>query len=93
MKIFIQLFLFFLIIAFAAPSVINFLDSDEEISLTNSDENEKFKDVKELKVEFVIFDSNLHLVTYKIFSKGILTIYLVKDYLKFTSINIEPPMV
>jgi short subunit fatty acids transporter len=93
MKILTQFLLFFLLVAFAAPSVIDILDFDEEICFKITDENEKSKEEKELKLEFIISDSKLQFAINQFVSTSVSNEYLLKEYTVFTSINILPPKV
>jgi hypothetical protein len=92
-KIISQILLFFFIVTISVPTINFILDFEDEISLKLVEENEKSKDEKELKIEFIFEDSNVYFAFNDELSSKVSNRYLLKDYNPFTTINIMPPKV
>ncbi len=93
MKIIAKILIFIFLVAQAAPTIISMLDFEEEISLNIIEENEKSKDEKEPKTEFIITESKSNYVFNKKISNKISNDYLINNYKIYTSVDIIPPKV
>ncbi len=93
MKIIAKFLLFFFLVAQAAPTIISMLEFEEEISISIIEENEKSKEEKELKTEYIITESKSHFVFNEKSSNKIPNDYLISHYKYFTTVDIIPPKV
>ncbi|WP_310554992.1 hypothetical protein [Flavobacterium sp.] len=90
MKYFTGIVLFIFILVQSAPSIISLFDCEKELSISMVEE-EKAKEEKALKAEFVFSQNQEMLFFLRNYSNKNLSKYLIKEYQVVTSIDILPP--
>jgi hypothetical protein len=83
--------LFIFIFAQSAPSIICLIDSDNDFSISLAEDEEKSKQEKEFKTDFILNDTKIEQFFFQENSKKITPSYLMKDYQVVSLIDILPP--
>jgi thioredoxin-related protein len=93
MKFLIKIILFVFLFVQSAPTILCFVNNEENTSLNLSDEEESAKEEKEFKTEFIFTESKSYFSFYQDITSQSENNYLIKDYKTYTYLHIIPPKV
>lgn len=93
MKILSSIILLFFLLTQIAPTIVCMFDLNEETTYNFIDDDQKSKEEKELKSDFIAVATNFHLFTHQELSKTVSNNYLINEYKIYTSHEIIPPRI